>query len=94
MDLETVRAIVLKHMAGTGAAVYLFGSRANGRQSEISDVDVGVLPRAPLPKGLLADLREALSEANVLCEVDVVDLNDAPEAFRKRVVEEGILWIA
>jgi hypothetical protein len=42
----------------------------------------------------LADLREALSEANVLCEVDVVDLNDAPEAFRKRVVEEGILWIA
>ena len=94
MDLETVREIVLGSLAGTGAAVYLFGSRANGRQSEISDVDVGVLPRAPLPRGLLADLREALAEANILCEVDVVDLNDAPEAFRKQVLEEGIPWIA
>ena len=94
MDLETVRGIVMKRLAGTGASVYLFGSRANGQASGISDVDLGILPRSPLPKGLLADLREALSDANILCEVDIVDLNDAPEAFRKKVLEEGIPWIA
>ena len=90
--LEAVRRILLNGLRGTGARVFVFGSRAGGTVHPASDLDVAVLPHAPLPVGLLALLREALDESTVPFAVDLIDLSEADSAFRARVLAEGISW--
>lgn len=90
--LERVRRIVLDRLRGRPARVYLFGSTATGRVRASSDIDVAIEPLAPLPPGVLAELREALDESTIPYDVDLIDLSVAPPVFRERVRQEGILW--
>ena len=91
-DVNEVRRIVLNGLKGYRARVFLFGSWAKGDACRTSDIDVAVLPLEPLPGGLLARIREALGNSNVLYPVDLVDLSTANTDFRKRVESEGIPW--
>lgn len=92
--IAEVRRIVLEHLSGRDATVIFFGSRANGSASVASDIDVAVLPRQPLPTGLLGRIREALEESHVPYRVDVVDLSLVDTAFRRRILETGVVWAA
>jgi len=91
-DLKTVRRIVLKGLKGYRAKVYLFGSRATGAAYRYSDIDVAVLPLEPIPGIVFSNIREALEESDVLYSVDLVDLSEADEKLRQRVLKEGVLW--
>ncbi len=91
-DLESVRQIVLDALKGHRAKVWLFGSQATGQARRYSDIDVAILPLEPLPALTFSNIREALEESNILRTVDVVDLSDADEALRQRVLKEGVLW--
>ena len=42
--------------------------------------------------GLLSQIRESLQESHVPFNVELVDLSQTDEAFKKRVLEEGIVW--
>lgn len=79
-------------LCGHPAPVYLFGSWATGHASRTSDIDVAVLPLAPLPRGLLSEIREALEESRVIFSVDLVDLSEVSEEFKERVLRKGIEW--
>lgn len=91
-DLQITRKIVLKHLKGYRAKVYLFGSQATGKAYGYSDIDVAILPLHKLLELTFFNIREALEEGDVIHNVDVVDLSEANEKFRKRVQKEGILW--
>jgi predicted nucleotidyltransferase len=93
-DLEEVRRIVLDALRAQPARVFLFGSHARGEARPTSDIDVAILPLAPLPPGMLSVLRERLEESSVASEVEIVDLGDAGQALRDRVFQEGIEWTA
>ena len=90
--LDEIRRVLAEKLEGTGAQVFLFGSRATGRSIGPSDVDVAVLPGSPLPEGLLSDIREALEESHIPYDVDVVDLSCADPSFRDRVMREAVRW--
>lgn len=90
--LADVRRIVLEAISGEGATVYLFGSWARGDATRLSDIDVAIDSPLPLPRGLLARLRERLEESHVPYHVDVVDLTKAMSELRRRVLAEGVLW--
>ena len=92
--LERVKRIVRRVLGHTPVDVYLFGSWARGTQRPTSDIDVAIESAEPLPRALLASLREALEESTIPNRVDVVDLAETDAAFRDRVRREGILWIA
>ena len=92
--IAEVRRIVLERLSGRDAKVIFFGSRAMGAAGVASDIDVAVLPRQPLPTGLLSRIREALEESRVPYRVDVVDLSSVDAVFRKRVLETGVVWAA
>ena len=92
--LERVKGVVRGVLGRTPVDVYLFGSWASGTQRSTSDIDVAVESVEPLPRALLASLREALEESTIPNRVDVVDLAETDAAFRDRVRREGILWIA
>ncbi len=91
-DVEEVRRIVLHGIGPARARVFLFGSRATGRATRLSDIDVAILPLEPLPEGALSLIREALEESSIPYRVDVVDLSAVEAAFRERVLAEGIPW--
>jgi len=91
-NLARVRQIDLEHLKGHPARVYLYGSRATGNARPTSDVDVAVLPRTPLPPGILAATREALWESTIPFTVDLTDLSETDATFRARVLAEGMLW--
>jgi hypothetical protein len=92
-DIENVRRILEVRLRGYRVRVYLFGSWARGSGSRTSDIDVAVLPLAPLPKGVLSEIRNDLEESHILRTVDLVDLSDTDAVFRENVIRKGILWI-
>ena len=91
-DLQTTRQIVLKHLEGRRAKVWLFGSHATGQARLQSDIDVAILPLESLPRLTISNIREALEDSNIIRTVDVVDLSEADDRIRQRVMKEGALW--
>jgi len=91
-DLDKVRQIIMAQLGDYPARVFLFGSHATGRAARASDIDVAVLPDGDLPVGLLSRIREELENSNVPYKVDLIDLSQTDEAFRQRVLAEGLLW--
>ena len=91
--LEQVKQIVLEELEDYQVRVYLFGSRARGETRSGSDCDIAVESvGSHLPLGLLSRIRERLEESRVPYEVELVDLDEAPEDFARRVRQEGVLW--
>ncbi|MCS6848592.1 MAG: nucleotidyltransferase domain-containing protein [Anaerolineae bacterium] len=92
--LERLRRLVCAFLQPYQVHVYLFGSYARGDQRLTSDVDIAIEPCEALPTGLVSRLREAVEESDIPYEVEIVDLAQADERFRTRVLREGILWNA
>jgi len=90
--VETVRRLVLDALSNVDAAVVLFGSRATGECLPQSDIDVGVLPRKPIDRKILAMLRDRLEDLNLPYEVDVVDLSLTSEKFREVALKGAVPW--
>ncbi len=47
---------------------------------------------APLPTGLLSEIREELEESHIPYPVDLVDLSKKDPGFVEHVISKGILW--
>ncbi len=91
-DLEEVRRLVTAGLRGYRTQIFLFGSWATGNASRASDIDVAVLPLEPMPRDVLSNIREALEDSLVIYPVELVDLSEATEDFRQRIVREGVPW--
>jgi predicted nucleotidyltransferase len=83
--LETVRAILRRHVPGYEARV--FGSRVRGGARPYSDLDVALVGPRPLTLPELESLKHALAASDLLFTVDVVDWRALADGFR-RIVEE------
>lgn len=92
-DIQEIREIIQARLAQYPVRIFLFGSHATGQAHSTSDVDVAVLPEINLPIDLLSQVREDFEESNVLYNVDLVDISKTDEAFRQRVLSEGLEWI-
>ncbi|PIP03124.1 MAG: nucleotidyltransferase domain-containing protein [Zetaproteobacteria bacterium CG12_big_fil_rev_8_21_14_0_65_54_13] len=91
-ELSEVRRIVLEYLRPWRVRVYLFGSQARGDVTDLSDIDIALLPEGPVPVDWLSGLRERLEESLVLRHVDVVDLRTAGSELSHKIREEGVAW--
>lgn len=83
--LSLAREILRAHLA-TGAAVYIFGSRATGTARPYSDLDLALDDRQqPAPLALLAKMSLAFAESLLPYPVDLVDLNAVSAEFRAAI---------
>ncbi|MCR4308525.1 MAG: nucleotidyltransferase domain-containing protein [Deltaproteobacteria bacterium] len=71
-------------------AIYRFGSTATGQAGKESDVDIAVLPAAPIEPTFRWNLQECLAVA-LHRPVDLVDLLQASTVMRMQVLESAIL---
>ena len=77
--------------------VYFFGSKAIGRGSPLSDIDIGIVLKTPLlnidTRALYNKLFQIFSELYPDSKVDIVFLQTAPLALQFFAIKEGeILW--
>ena len=90
--LNQVRKILLDHLKGYRVQLFLFGSQATQQAGRTSDIDVGILPMVPLPKGLLSQIREELEESHIPYPVGLVDLSRSNPEFLQHISRKGIRW--
>ncbi len=70
--------------------VWVFGSRVKGTAKDTSDLDLAVIGETPLDSKTLAALRDAFSESNIPCKVDVGDWSTISETFREIIKKIGL----
>jgi predicted nucleotidyltransferase len=94
-DLDRLAAFFRDHPQPGVAAVYLFGSHAEGRAHRESDVDIGVLLNHDVFAAARErdDLRVTLGSELIAVlhhnQVDLVILNDAPPLLGRHIVTAG-----
>lgn len=88
--LAEIRAILAQVFKDRRCEIYLFGSRAMGTHTTVSDFDIGVLASEEIGSELSL-AREALDNSNIPFAIDLVDLRATSTTFSHRVQAEGIL---
>jgi len=91
-SLAQITAILAEVFQDKPCSFYLFGSRATGTHSLVSDFDIAVLAADDISHELSL-AREHLEESNIPYMVDLVDLQATSSEFASRVPQEGfVLW--
>lgn len=81
---------VLSRYPGVVAA-YLFGSVASGKQGPLSDIDIALLfSDVSAPRETVGRLQDDLCRILHTDAVDLVLLNEAPDALAYRVIQKGV----
>jgi predicted nucleotidyltransferase len=81
VDLGRVWAALDPVLPGS-AAVWVFGSRAQGRARAASDLDLAIDAGRPLSREEATALHEVFEESDLPYTVDVVDLCSTSPSFR------------
>lgn len=90
--IDIVKNIVLKHVPQNEFAVFLFGSRAVGNASALSDIDVGIMGMRPLPYSIKGSLESDLDECIVPFKIDLIDFYSVDEAFKNEALSTVEIW--
>jgi predicted nucleotidyltransferase len=91
-SIRDLKSLIIEFFKEEDVIVILFGSRARGDYSRVSDIDIGILPKNRLDRKKLVLLKEKIDNLNFPYTVDVVDLSKVSEAFREKALGEGIVW--
>ncbi|MCQ1536022.1 nucleotidyltransferase domain-containing protein [Methanosarcina sp. KYL-1] len=91
-SIQDLKSLVFETLKEENATVILFGSRARGDFSRVSDIDIGVLPGKNFDRRKLVFLKERIEDLNIPYTVDVVDLSRVSEVFKDKALREGVIW--
>ena len=83
---------IVRHYLPT-TQIFLFGSRARQDNIPQSDIDI-VLDdnNAKIDPTVINEIKEALEESTLPFTVDIVDLNNISQDFKKNITKDMILW--
>lgn len=70
-------------------AIYLFGSRARGDNRERSDIDLAIKLSPEYSRYDWLKVVDIIDEADTLLEIDCVNLDEADEKLRERILRQG-----
>lgn len=83
---KAAETVAKKHGLGF---VVLFGSQATGRTHEKSDIDIGVVGRAPIAFDAQTDIWREFSDVFHRDDIEIVDLFDAMPTMMYVVARDG-----
>lgn len=85
-SIQNLKSLVFETLKEENVIVILFGSRARGDFSRVSDIDIGVLPGKNFDRRKLVFLKERIEDLNIPYTVDVVDLSGVSEVFKEKAL--------
>ncbi len=93
LNKEIIRKIIAVAKACfPNSKVYLFGSRATGKFTDSSDIDIAIDANGEQRRADIGEVRDMLNASDIIHKVDVVDLHGVSQTMRDKILEEGILW--
>ena len=83
--------IVVKILSGfvPDCEIRVFGSRYTGKTKPYSDLDLAIVGRQQLPKGMVYNIIEAFQESDLPWRVDVLDWHSISPEFRAVIEKSG-----
>ncbi|WP_017258033.1 nucleotidyltransferase domain-containing protein [Pedobacter arcticus] len=90
--INIVKGIILKRVPLQKYSVFLFGSRATGNHHNLSDIDVGILGKEPLPIFIKGEIEEEIDESICPLKVDLIDFYQVSDEFKKYALEKIEIW--
>lgn len=86
---EIVRKILKQHL-DPNINVWVFGSRAVGTPKPYSDLDLALESNVPINNQLFIDLEHAFEESILPWRVDIINIKDVNENFRKIIERDKV----
>jgi len=80
----------IRRIAGHLGKIYVFGSRATGRNKPFSDVDLCVVSNTAIPDAVMAAIKESFQESRIPFKVDIVDYHQMSDDFRAMIARDWI----
>jgi predicted nucleotidyltransferase len=74
-----------------GCEVWAFGSRAQWKAKQYSDLDLAIISEEPMPIATMVELRESFDESDMTIKVDFVDWATTSESFRKIIQSNRVV---
>jgi uncharacterized protein len=74
------------------AKVILFGSRARGTNKPGADIDIAIDNNTPIKPREITRVKATLENLPIPLEVNLVDINTAPNELKDVIMREGIVW--
>lgn len=87
--IDLIKTILKNNINTENARFYIFGSRAKGKYSEYSDVDIAV-DCADFSEDQKLKLKLDFENSTFPYEVDIVDLNTIKENFKNLIKDDLI----
>lgn len=84
--------MVLDFFRDEKVKIFLFGSRAQGKNSITSDVDLGIWPATNNYAKKITLLKEKIENSNIPYKVDIVNLKEVSDDFRKEILKNAKIW--
>lgn len=72
--------------------IYLFGSRAQEKHPENSDIEISIGTGHAIDISIIGKIKDDLTESSIPYFIDIVDINMTTEKMKKQIVKNGILW--
>ena len=87
-----IQSAIAHHIDLNEAFVFLFGSRASGREKNASDYDIGIYTGSSVPLLKIAKIKDELEDYSIPVDVDIVDFSKASDEFRTIALQEVQIW--
>lgn len=89
-DRQVLIRIITKYLPKT--KIYLFGSRAREDHALESDIDIALDNNNKIESSILSSIREGVEESTIPFTVDIIDLNNVSNDFKKQILKNGKSW--
>ena len=87
-----IKKVIGEYIDPDEAFVFLFGSRASGREKAASDYDIGIYMGRKISLKTIALMKDRIEDYPLPVDVDIVDFFNAPKDFLK-LASKGIkIW--
>jgi len=85
---------ILDKYFGNDYILFLFGSFAKNKIDNLSDFDLAIYSKNPIPPSKIVKVKEELeTKAGTLRDIELINLTQEVDSLLlKNILEEGILW--
>lgn len=90
--MQQLKELILSHFDQDEVTIVLFGSRARKEHKKYSDVDIGLIPARGIDEKVITLLKEKIENSNIPYKVDIININEVTEDFRKQILKDAVTW--
>ena len=87
---SAILKIISRYLDTKQTQVFVFGSRAVGKNRPFSDVDIGFVSKIPVTSETYFSIIEDLDESDIPYHVDLVDFSKVDDKFKQVALQKII----